>query len=83
MSRINTKTIVRYAYIRDVNGIIKNSLKMPGSRGRIGPGGVKGQRPCTVGGLKGATPPRRNCIFTLLQLKNWPLLDRSWLKSEG
>ena len=26
---------------RDVlNGIIKNSLKMPGSRGRIGPGGV-------------------------------------------
>ena len=31
--------------IRDVNGIIKDSLKMPGSRGRIGPGGVTGQRP--------------------------------------
>ena len=40
------------AKYRDVNGIIKNSLKMPGSRGR--PGGVKGQRPC--GGL----PPWRN-----------------------
>ena len=38
---------------RDVNGIIKNSLKMPGSRGRIDPGGVKGQHPC--GGSKGAT----------------------------
>ena len=37
---------------RDVNGIIKNSLKMPGSRGHIGPGGVKGQSPC--GGPKGA-----------------------------
>ena len=36
---------------RDVNGIIKNSLKMPESRGRIGPDGVKGQRPC--GGPKG------------------------------
>ena len=59
----------------------KNSLKMPGSRGRIGPGGVKGQRPCE--GPKAATPPGRNWIFTLLQLKNWPLLDRSWLKSEG
>ena len=35
---------------RDVNHIIKNSLKMPGSRGRIGPGG----------GPKGATPPGRN-----------------------
>ena len=34
--------------IRDVNGIIKNSLKMPGSRGHIGPGGVKRQR--LVGG---------------------------------
>ena len=34
---------------RYVNGIIKNSLKMPGSRGRIGPGGFKGQHPC--GGL--------------------------------
>ena len=43
---------------RDVNGIIKSSLKMPGSRGCIGPGGVKGQRPC--GGPKGATPPGRN-----------------------
>ena len=43
---------------RDVNRIIKNSLKMPGSRGRIGPGGVKGQRPC--GGPKGARPPGRN-----------------------
>ena len=31
---------------RDVNGIVKNSLKMPGSRGRIGSGAVKGQRPC-------------------------------------
>ena len=41
---------------RDVNGIIKNSLKMPGSRGRIGPGGVKGQRP--NGGPKEATSPR-------------------------
>ena len=40
---------------RDANGIIKNSLKMAGSRGRIGPGQVKGQCPC--GGLKGATPP--------------------------
>ena len=39
---------------RDVNGIIKNSLKMPGSRGRIGPGGVKGQRPC--GGPRGQRP---------------------------
>ena len=67
--------------IRDVNVIIENSLKMPGSRGRIGPGGVKGQRPC--GGPKGATPPGRNWIFTLLQLENWPLLDRSWLRSEG
>ena len=37
---------------RDVNGIIKNSLKIPGSRGRIGPGGVKRQCPC--GGPKGA-----------------------------
>ena len=44
--------------VRDVNGIIKDSLKMPGSRGRIGPGRVKGQRPC--GGPKGATPPGRN-----------------------
>ena len=43
---------------RDLNGIIKNSLKMPGSRGRIGPGGIKGQSPC--GGPKGATPPGRN-----------------------
>ena len=43
---------------RDVNGIIKNSLKMLGSRGRIGPGGVKGQRPC--GGPRGAMPPGRN-----------------------
>ena len=32
---------------------------------------------------QGATPPGRNWIFTPLQLKNWPLLDRSWLKSEG
>ena len=63
---------VNGVYYWDVNGIIKNSLKMPGSRGRIGPSGVKGQRPC--GGPKGAT---------LLQLKNWPLLHRSWLKSEG
>ena len=55
MSRINTKTIVKYAYIRDVNGIIKNSLKMPGSRGRIGPGGVKGQRPCR--GTQGGNAP--------------------------
>ena len=47
-----------YIYIRDVNGIIKNSLKMPGSRSPIGPGGVKGQRPC--GGPKGAMPPGRN-----------------------
>ena len=30
---------------RDVNGIIKNSLNMPGSRCGIGPSGVKGQRP--------------------------------------
>ena len=43
---------------KDVNGIIKNSLKMPGSRGHIGPGGVKGQRPCE--GPKGATSPGRN-----------------------
>ena len=43
---------------------------MQGSRGRIGPGGVKGQRPLGVN-------------FALLKLKNWPLLDRSWLKSEG
>ena len=43
---------------RDVHGIIKNSLKMPWSRGRMGPGGVKGQRPC--GGPTGATPPGRN-----------------------
>ena len=43
---------------RVVIGIIKNSLKMPGSRGHIGPGGVKGQRPC--GGPKGALPPGRN-----------------------
>ena len=42
---------------RDANGIIKNSLRMPGSRGRIGPGEVKGQRPC--GGPKGAKPPER------------------------
>ena len=68
-------------FIRDVNGIIKNSLKMRGSRGCIGPGGVKGQHP--RGGPKGATLSGRNWIFTLLQLKNWPLLDRSWLKSEG
>ena len=34
---------------RCIYGIIKNYLKMPGSRGRIGPGGVKGQCPC--GGL--------------------------------
>ena len=38
------------AIYRDVNGIIKNSLKMPGSRGRISPGG----------GPKGAKPPGRN-----------------------
>ena len=31
---------------------------MPGSRGRIGPGGVKGQRPCW--GPEGATYPGRN-----------------------
>ena len=30
---------------RDVNGIIKNSLKMSESRGRIGPGGVQGASP--------------------------------------
>ena len=47
--------------LRDVNGIIKNSLKIPGSRGRIGPGGVKGQHPC--GGPKGATPLRENLNF--------------------
>ena len=47
-----------YDLTRDVNGILKNSLKMPESRGRIGPGGVKGQRP--YGGHKGATPPGRN-----------------------
>ena len=44
---------------RDVNGIIKNSLKMPGSRGRIGTGGVKGQRPCG-GPTQGATALGRN-----------------------
>ena len=33
---------------RDVNCIIKNSLKMPGSRGHIGPGEVKGN--ALVGG---------------------------------
>ena len=32
-------------------------------------------------GPRGAKPPGRNWIFTLLQLKNWPLLDWSWLKS--
>ena len=46
---------------RDVNGFIKNSLKMSGSRGRIGPGGVKGQRPC--GGSRGAKPPFEKLNF--------------------
>ena len=36
----------------------KKFSEMLGSRGRIGPGGVKGQRPC--GGPNGALPPGRN-----------------------
>ena len=52
-----------------------------GVQGPHRPCGVKGQHPC--GGPKGATPLGRNWIFTLLQLKNWPLSDRSWLKSDG
>ena len=49
---VNKCLSVSSTIVRDVNGNIKNSLKMPG------PGGVKGQRPC--GGPKGATPPGRN-----------------------
>ena len=55
---ITYKTIYTITYRRDVNGIIKNYLKMPGSRGRIGPGGVKGQRACEE--PKGKTHPGRN-----------------------
>ena len=40
---------------RDLNGIIKNSLKMPGSRGRIGPGGIKRDK-ALVGGPRGQRP---------------------------
>ena len=53
--------------LRDVNGIIKNSLKMPGSRGRTGPGGVMGQRPC--GGPKGASPGQKLVKIRRLDLE--------------
>ena len=49
---------------RDVNGFIKNSLKMSGSRGRIGPGGVKGQRPC--GGSRGGIAPLEKLNFHII-----------------
>ena len=39
---------------REVNGIINNSMKMPGSRGRIGPGGVRGK--VLVRGPRGRCP---------------------------
>ena len=44
---------------RDVNGIIKNSLKMPGSRGRIGPGWVPKRR------NKGGVRPHPDILLIL------------------
>ena len=52
---------------------------MPGSRGRIGPGGVKGQPPFE--GPKGALGETEFSHFYSLKIGlSW---TRSWLKSEG
>ena len=48
-------------------GWLKKLKIRPGSRGRLGPGGVQGQRP--AGGPRGAKPPGRKRLFTNLRWK--------------
>ena len=68
------KETTKVTYIdRDVNGFIKNSLKMSGSRGRIGPGGVKGP-------LAGGPGGREKLNFHTITAEKLASPGQKWVK---
>ena len=56
----------------------KKNWKLAGVRGRLGPDGVQGQRPCW--GVQGGEAPRKILHFNIKNDSFWPLLETKFIK---